>query len=91
MTASILHWMHENELSDLQGRERPYAAVRSLWAKAQEKAREAASAAADSRQPANEGDQACENVVGGLVRLALFLMRVSRASLAQHMHSMDDK
>ena len=60
MTASILQWLQENELTDLHERERPYSAVCNLWKQAQEKEREAARLASQLDRDLPEGVDAVE-------------------------------
>ena len=36
VASSIINWLQDNELSDIQGRDRAYAAVRALWQQARQ-------------------------------------------------------
>lgn len=84
VTSSILLWLQDNELSDIQGRQRAYTAVCSLWKSAQEKAREAAWLAKavpqtqeDDISAVEESHRAYSDFVGSLVRSCLLLERSS--------------
>lgn len=74
VTASIIQWLHENELSDVQSRERAYAAVCELWKQASTQARQASflkrqvPARAEDISAEEESTRAYSEFVGSLVR-----------------------
>ena len=74
VTASIIQWLQDNELADVQSRERAYAAVCDLWKQASAQAREASflkrqlPARAEDISAEEESTRAYSEFVGSLVR-----------------------